>query len=88
VPSPLGSVVNGLSFRKSNDCVQEKKLFDKVKLSKDCRFSNLLKLANENKGEALAEFIYINVLDGLSYITKDNTVLYYILFYEDRKSVV
>ena len=67
--------------------IEEKKLFDKVKLSEDCRFSNLLKLANENKGEALAEFIYFNVLDGLSYIKKDNLVLHYILFYEIPKKI-
>jgi len=67
--------------------IEEKKLFDKVKLSEDCRFSNLLKLANENKGEALAEFIYFNVLDGLSYIKEENPVLYYILFYEIPKKI-
>jgi type I restriction enzyme S subunit len=67
--------------------IEEKKLFDKVKLSEDCRFSNLLKLANENKDEALAEFIYFNVLDGLSYIKEENPVLYYILFYEIPKKI-
>ena len=67
--------------------IEEKNVFDKVKLSEDCRFSNLLKLANENKGEALAEFIYFNVLDGLSYIKKENPVLYYILFYEIPKNM-
>ena len=67
--------------------IEEKKLFDKVKLSEDCRFSNLLKLANENKGEELAEFIYFNVLDGLSYIKEENPVLYYILFYEIPKKI-
>jgi len=67
--------------------IEEKKLFDKVKLSEDCRFSNLLKLANENKGEALAEFIYFNVLDGLSYVKEENPVLYYILFYEIPKKI-
>jgi type I restriction-modification system DNA methylase subunit len=67
--------------------IEEKKLFDKVKLSEDCRFSNLLKLANENKDEALAEFIYFNVLDGVSYIKEENPVLYYILFYEIPKKI-
>jgi len=67
--------------------IEEKKLFDKVKLSEDCRFSNLLKLANENKGEELADFIYFNVLDGLSYIKEENPVLYYILFYEIPKKI-
>ena len=67
--------------------IEEKNVFDKVKLSEDCRFSNLLKLANENKGEALAEFIYFNVLDGLSYIKEENPVLYYILFYEIPKNM-
>lgn len=67
--------------------IEEKNVFDKVKLSEDCRFSNLLKLANENKGEVLAEFIYFNVLDGLSYIKEENPVLYYILFYEIPKNM-
>lgn len=67
--------------------IEEKNVFDKVKLSEDCRFSNLLKLANENKGEALAEFIYKNVLDGLSSIEEENPVLYYILFYEIPKNM-
>jgi restriction endonuclease S subunit len=67
--------------------IEEQNLFDKVNLSNDCRFSNLLKLANENKGEALAEFIYINVLNGLSYIKKENPVLYYIIFYEIPENI-
>ena len=67
--------------------IEEKNVFDKVKLSEDCRFSNLLKLANENKDEALATFIYINVLDGLSSIKEENPPLYYILFYEIPKNM-
>ena len=67
--------------------IEERKVFDKVKLSEDCRFSNLLKLANENKGEALADFVYINVLNGIFAIKDENPVLYYILFYEIPKNM-
>ena len=67
--------------------IEEKNVFDKVKLSEDCRFSNLLKLANENKGEALADFVYINVLNGIFAIKDENPVLYYILFYEIPKNM-
>ena len=67
--------------------IEEKNVFDKVKLSEDCRFSNLLKLANENKDEVLATFIYDNVLDGLSSIKEENPPLYYILFYEIPRKI-
>jgi type I restriction-modification system DNA methylase subunit len=67
--------------------IEEKKLFDKVKLSEDCRFSNLLKLANENKGEELADFIFGPLLDAISAIKTENFTLYYIIFYEIPKNI-
>lgn len=67
--------------------IEEKNVFDKVNLSEDCRFSNLLKLANENKDEVLATFIYNNVLDGLSSMKEENPPLYYILFYEIPRKI-
>jgi type I restriction-modification system DNA methylase subunit len=67
--------------------IEEMNLFDKVNLSNDCRFSNLLKLANENKGEELANFILGPLLDGLSAIKTENLTLYYIIFYEIPKNI-
>ena len=58
--------------------IEESKLLDKVNLKRpDCEFSHLLKLANENKGERLAELIIGSVLDSIS-----KSDLKYILFYE------
>jgi restriction endonuclease S subunit/type I restriction-modification system DNA methylase subunit len=58
--------------------IEESKLLDKVNLKRpDCEFSHLLKLANENKGELLAELIIGSVLTSIS-----ESELKYILFYE------
>jgi type I restriction-modification system DNA methylase subunit len=67
--------------------IEEQNLFDKVNLSNDCRFSNLLKLANENKGEVLADFIFGPLLDAISAIKTENFTLYYIIFYEIPKNI-
>lgn len=46
--------------------IEENNLIDKIKLKKpDCKFSHLLKLAEENKDEKLAELIYGSVLDSI-----------------------
>ena len=47
--------------------IEEKNLLDKVNLKRpDCEFSYLLKLANENKDEKLADLIRGNVLDSIN----------------------
>jgi len=47
--------------------IEENNLLDKVSLKKpDCEFTYLLKLANENKDEKLAELIFGNVLTSIS----------------------
>lgn len=45
--------------------IDESNLFDKLKLNPECKFSYLLKLAEEYKHEELAEAMYKNVLDSL-----------------------
>ena len=63
--------------------LEENGLFDKVNLKKpDCEFSYLLQLANENKGEVLAELILGNVLDSIS-----DSELKELLFYEIPKNI-
>jgi type I restriction-modification system DNA methylase subunit len=58
--------------------IEENGLLDKVKLVRPtCEFSYLLKLANENKGEILAEMIRKDVLDSIHRSELKN-----ILFYE------
>jgi len=58
--------------------IEENGLLDKVKLERPiCEFSHLLKLANENKGEILAEMIRKDVLDSIHLSELKN-----ILFYE------
>jgi type I restriction-modification system DNA methylase subunit len=58
--------------------IEENGLLDKVNLSKPhCEFSYLLKLANEDKGERLAELIFGNVLNSIC-----NSDLRELLFYE------
>lgn len=56
--------------------IEESNLFDKLKLKPECRFSYLLKLAEEYKSEELAEAIYKHVLDSL-YENKLNELLFY-----------
>jgi type I restriction enzyme S subunit len=46
--------------------IEEKNLLEKIDLSSECKFSYLLKLANENKDEKLVCTILGNVLDSLS----------------------
>ena len=63
--------------------LEENGLFDKVNLKKpDCEFSYLLQLANENKGEVLAELILGSVLDSIS-----DSELKELLFYEIPKNI-
>jgi len=63
--------------------IEETGLFDKVNLKKpDCEFSYLLQLANENKGEVLAELILGSVLDSIS-----DSELKELLFYEIPKNI-
>jgi type I restriction enzyme S subunit len=62
--------------------IEEKKLLDVVKLKRpDCEFSYLLKLANENKDEELAELIFGDVLDSIAENIRD------LLFYEIPKKI-
>ena len=47
--------------------IEESNLLDKVNLKKpDCEFSHLLKLANENKDEELAELLLNKTLVAIS----------------------
>lgn len=63
--------------------IEENGLLDKVRLIKpDCEFSYLLKLANENKDEPLAELILGNVLDSIN-----DSELKELLFYEIPKNI-
>ena len=57
--------------------IEEKNLLDKVNLKRpDCEFSYLLKLANENKDEKLADLIRGNVLDSIN----DNPIKHLLLY--------
>jgi type I restriction-modification system DNA methylase subunit len=63
--------------------IEENKLIDKVNLKKpECEFSYLLKLANENKGEHLAELIFGNVLQAIC-----DSELRDLLFYEIPQNI-
>ena len=63
--------------------IQENGLFNKVNLKKpDCEFSYLLKLANENKDEELADLIFGNVLESIC-----DSTLKELLFYEIPKNI-
>ena len=63
--------------------IEETGLFDKVSLKKpDCEFSYLLKLANENKDEQLADLIFGNVLKSIC-----DSELKELLFYEIPKNI-
>ena len=63
--------------------IEENGLFDKVSLKKpDCEFSYLLKLANENKDEQLADLIFGNVLKSIC-----DSELKEFLFYEIPENI-
>ena len=63
--------------------IEENGLFDKVSLKKpDCKFSYLLKLANENKDEQLADLIFGNVLQSIC-----DSELKELLFYEIPQNI-
>jgi type I restriction-modification system DNA methylase subunit len=63
--------------------IEENGLFDKVSLKKpDCEFSYLLKLANENKDEQLADLIFGNVLQSIC-----DSELKELLFYEIPQNI-
>ena len=63
--------------------IEENGLLDKVNLKKpDCEFSYLLKMANENKDEQLAELIFGNVLQSIC-----DSELKELLFYEIPQNI-
>uniref|UniRef100_A0A6C0BWC7 site-specific DNA-methyltransferase (adenine-specific) n=1 Tax=viral metagenome TaxID=1070528 RepID=A0A6C0BWC7_9ZZZZ len=63
--------------------IEENGLLDKVNLKKpDCEFSYLLKLANENKDEPLADLIFGNVLQSIC-----DSELKELLFYEIPQNI-
>ena len=63
--------------------IEENGLIDKVSLKKpDCEFSYLLKLANENKDEELAELIFGPVLQSIC-----DSEIKELLFYEIPKNI-
>jgi type I restriction enzyme S subunit len=63
--------------------IEENGLLDKISLKKpDCEFSYLLKLANENKDEQLAELIFGNVLQSIC-----DSELKDLLFYEIPQNI-
>ena len=63
--------------------IEENGLLDKVNLKKpDCEFSYLLKMANENKDEELAELIFGNVLQSIC-----DSELKELLFYEIPQNI-
>jgi type I restriction enzyme S subunit len=63
--------------------IEEHNLLDKVSLQKpDCEFSYLLRLANENKDEQLAELIFGNVLQSIC-----DSELKELLFYEIPQNI-
>ena len=65
--------------------IEDKNLFDKVELDSICKFSNLLKMANENNNktdEILASFIINDVLDAIN-----DSKIKYLLFYEIPRGI-
>jgi type I restriction-modification system DNA methylase subunit len=63
--------------------IEENGLFDKVSLKKpDCEFSHLLKLANNDEGERLADLIFGNVLQSIC-----DSELKGLLFYEIPQNI-
>lgn len=63
--------------------IEENGLIDKVNLKKpDCEFSYLLKLANENKDEILADLIFGNVLQSIC-----DSELKELIFYEIPQNI-
>lgn len=63
--------------------IEENGLLDNVRLKRpDCEFSHLLKLANENKDELLADLIFGNVLQSIS-----DSELKELLFYEIPQNI-
>lgn len=62
--------------------IEENGLFEKTGLIEECRFSYLLKLANENKDEELAEIIFGVVLSSIS-----ESNIRELLFYEIPKNI-
>jgi restriction endonuclease S subunit len=67
--------------------IEEYGLFEKTGLSNQCRFSYLLKLANESKNNLLAATIYNDVLDSIHSTTQSNRAIYFMLFYEIPKNL-
>ena len=62
--------------------IEENNLLDKVNLQRPiCEFSHLLKLANENKDEELAELIFGGILTSISQSIRD------LLFYEIPQNI-
>ena len=62
--------------------IEENGLFEKTGLIEECRFSYLLKLANENKYEQLAEIIFGVVLSSIS-----ESNIRDLIFYEIPKNI-
>lgn len=67
--------------------IEEYGLFEKTGLSNQCRFSYLLKLANESKNNLLASIIYGDVLDSIHSTSQSNKAIYFMLFYEIPKNL-
>jgi len=63
--------------------IEENKLLDKINLKRpDCEFSYLVKLANEDKNERIAELIFGSVLQSIF-----ESEISYLLFYEIPRNI-
>ena len=69
-------VFNVLYGLKKIEEIRDQDIYGKYNLSDECRFSNLLQLANDNKDEELAGFIFNNVLDAIYKSDMKNLLLY------------
>lgn len=64
--------------------IEDTNSFEKLGLGTECKFSYLLELAEENKDETLAEYIYLNVLD---YIYESNPMVKKLIYYDIPKHI-
>jgi len=64
--------------------IEDTNSFEQLGLGNECKFSDLLELAEENKDETLAEYIYNNVLD---YIYESNPMVKKLIYYDIPKHI-
>jgi type I restriction-modification system DNA methylase subunit len=64
--------------------IEDTNSFELLELKDECKFSYLLELAEENKDEMLAEYIYVNVLD---YIYESSPMVKKLIYYDIPKHI-